>query len=248
MKKLDVVRDGLKVYAELYLPEGSQDSWPIVIFSHGFTAYGGSQEHFAKVFNDAGLGLCLIDFCGGGWKSRSEGSSLDMSVMTEVADLKAVYQVVRKEKGVDPQSIFLMGNSQGGVVSALFSLEVQESIKGLILNFPAFIIPSSSKATYKDLREVPDSTEIFGFPIGKRYYEDIWDLDIYDRIKSFEKEVLIVHGDQDPVVPLSFSEKALETYPHARLKVIQGAGHGYNKDEDMILLAETFDYIRERLA
>ena len=46
-------------------------------------------------------------------------------------------------------------------------------------------------------------------------------------ITPYNKDVLIIHGDQDEIVPLSYSERAIQVYPNAELKVINGAGHGF---------------------
>ena len=44
-------------------------------------------------------------------------------------------------------------------------------------------------------------------------------------------DVLILHGDADNIVPLSYSEKALEVYSSARLEVFPGAGHGFYEED-----------------
>ena len=51
--------------------------------------------------------------------------------------------------------------------------------------------------------------------------------DIYDVIGDYDKDVLIVHGEDDPVVPLSYSERAIKTYRSAELKTIPKAEHGF---------------------
>ena len=247
MKLIDVYRDSKRVYTELYIPEGQKDSYPTVIFSHGFTATGRNQVHFAEVLNDAGFGLCLFDFCGGGFDSRSDGSSLQMSVMTEVEDLRAVYKAVADEAGVDSGNLFLMGNSQGALVSSLLALELEDQLKALVLNFPAFSIPESTRESYPEPDRIPDKTEIFDFPVGAVYHRDIWELDIFEKIGRFKKNVLIVHGSKDEIVPLSFSEKAREIYENAELLVIEGAGHGYTLSEDRILLKRTIEFINRQI-
>lgn len=60
----------------------------------------------------------------------------------------------------------------------------------------------------------------------RRYFEDVQGLDIYDVIGAYDKDVLLIHGDSDGIVPLASSERALEVYPSAELKIIPGAGHG----------------------
>lgn len=59
------------------------------------------------------------------------------------------------------------------------------------------------------------------------------DYDIYEAISAYDKDVLLIHGDADDIVPLSYSEKAVDVYGSARLEVLPGAGHGfYGKDAE----------------
>ena len=50
---------------------------------------------------------------------------------------------------------------------------------------------------------------------------------IFDCIKNYQKEVLIVHGNQDSIVPLEYSKKLNQVYANSNLKIIKGAGHGF---------------------
>ena len=64
----------------------------------------------------------------------------------------------------------------------------------------------------------------------RRYGETIGDatsFDLYDLIPNYTGPVLLLHGDKDPIVPLSYSERAAETFPNAELIVFPGQGHGF---------------------
>lgn len=79
--------------------------------------------------------------------------------------------------------------------------------------------------------------------VGKTYFKDLLDYDIYEDIKAYKKKVLIVHGDADDIVPLSYSRKAVKIYSSASLKVIKGAGHGFDgTDEDKAVRYILFDF------
>ena len=52
-------------------------------------------------------------------------------------------------------------------------------------------------------------------------------MDAYEEISKYHGDVLICHGDKDQVVDLSYSEKAVEAYDNAELKVIEYAEHGF---------------------
>ncbi len=49
----------------------------------------------------------------------------------------------------------------------------------------------------------------------------LFTLYLYKTIKYF------IHGNKDEVVPIKYSERAVEVYYNAAIDVIIGAGHGY---------------------
>lgn len=79
--------------------------------------------------------------------------------------------------------------------------------------------------------------------MGRFYFEPLLGYDIYGEIGNYRRDVLLIHGDQDSIVPLSSSERALEVYPSAQLKVIPGGGHGFHGED----ARQTAEYIVEYL-
>ena len=58
----------------------------------------------------------------------------------------------------------------------------------------------------------------------------------------------MLHGTADKLVPVSVSEKALEVYENAELKVIEGGNHGFPPLEDGTNVREiAYNYIMEFL-
>jgi pimeloyl-ACP methyl ester carboxylesterase len=55
--------------------------------------------------------------------------------------------------------------------------------------------------------------------VGKNYASDMWDYDVYKAMENYEKKVLILHGNRDGIVDVSYSEQAAENYPDAELHV-----------------------------
>lgn len=54
---------------------------------------------------------------------------------------------------------------------------------------------------------------------------------------------MIIHGTSDNIVPISYSERAVTTFPNARLVVIDGAGHGFTGKANEIAKIESIDFI-----
>ena len=51
--------------------------------------------------------------------------------------------------------------------------------------------------------------------------------DIYDLIGQYKGDVLILHGERDRIVPLRYSERAVDVYENAELVVMEGQNHGF---------------------
>lgn len=220
-------RDGQRIYGVLYVPQGAGDRMPALLCSHGFGGSWRSCAQYAEAMAARGYVVYCFDFCGGSPGSRSDGTTLEMSVFTEQADLEAVLAMVQGLDFVDPDRIFPLGTSQGGAVSAITAAEHADEIRGLILLYPAFVLVDNANERDSSPEEIPESTFFLWMEVGRAYFVPLIGYDIYEDIAGYEKEVLLLHGDADDIVPLSYSERALEVYPEARLQVLPGAGHGF---------------------
>lgn len=224
-----VDNSGQRIYGVLYRPVGAEGPRPAVIFSHG---YGGSHNTgapYAEELARRGMIVYCFDFRGGGSGSQSDGTPLEMTVFTEQSDVETVLTWLQAMEDVDSGRIFLMGTSQGGMVSAMTGVDHQDEIRGMVLLYPAFCIPEMARTRFPTEADIPDSTAFFSWmTVGRPYVEAVWDYDVYEDIAAYEDDVLIIHGDQDRTVDLSYSQRAIEVYPDAQLEVIPGAGHGFN--------------------
>lgn len=234
-------RDSNNIFGEIYIPQGEPNhKFPTVIIAHGFTGTYDNNVRFAEIFAKSGIVAYLFDFCGGSNESKSDGKTTEMSILTEKSDMMSVFEQIAKLDYVDPNNIFLMGESQGGVVASLCASELSENIRGLTLLYPVYNIPAYCIPDIVDEESVPDEYTVWGMRLGKIYYTDCMSVDIYGEISKFKGSVIIYHGTDDQIVPFSYSEKAVEIYENAELKAYEGAGHGfedklqYSTAEDMV--------------
>lgn len=219
-------RDGMEIYGELYFPNGQEQS-PLVIIGHGFAdSYRGTTQDAVR-FAEAGIAAYVFDFCGGSPACRSDGETTAMSVLTERDDMETVLDGMKQCSFVTTDAIFLMGESQGGFVAAMLAAKREADVRGLILFYPALVIPDDARELFSDYAEIPPVTELFGVTVGRVYYADVLEMDAFREIEGYGKDVLIVHGDRDGIVPISYAEKAAETYSSAELLTIVGGGHGF---------------------
>ena len=236
-------RDGNRIYGVIYIPREAGEQMPAVIFSHG---YGGNYRvgaQYAQALAEKGYVVYCFDFCGGSPGSRSDGSTLEMSVFTEQADLEAVIRMMQGLAFVDSSNLFLMGTSQGGAVSALAGAAHEEEIRGMVLLYPAFVLADEANRLFRSVDEIPDTYHFMWMDVGRAYFEPLIGYDIYEDIGNYGRDVLLIHGDADSIVPLSYSERALEVYPSAELKVIDGGGHGFSGAD----AEEAIDYMLDYL-
>lgn len=243
VEELYANRDGNQIYGVIYIPQNAGEKMPTVIFSHGF---GGNYQvgtQYARGLAAEGYVVYCFDFCGGSPSSRSDGSTLEMSIFTEQKDLEAVISMIQSLDYVDTDNLFLMGTSQGGAVSAITAAEHEDEIRGAVLLYPAFCLVDMTKERFKNAEEIPDTYFSLWMTVGRTYAENLLDYDIYDAISAYKNDVLILHGDADNIVPLSYSEKALEVYLSAKLEVFSGAGHGFYGEDAKRAIELTTEYL-----
>lgn len=215
-----IYKDNSKIYGKLYTPVVVKDKYPLVILAHSAFLTGDSLKEYAKEFANRGFMAFTFDFCGGSPFSKSDGNIKDMTIFTEVDDLKTIIMYFRNNTYVDIDNIYLFGTSQGGLVSAITANDYKEYIKGLMLLYPAFNIPD----------QVKDTAYSSYMPMGEAYFDTLKNYDVYEHIASFTHNVIIIHGDSDTMVSLEYSKKANDVYQNSQLYIITGAGHGFNKD------------------
>ena len=165
-----------------------------------------------------------------------------MTVGTECEDLNTVIDCVKGLDYVDQERIFLQGESMGGLVSALAAARRQEDVRALVLWYPAFGVPDGARRRYE-----AGEKEVFGLRLGEDFDREAKDIDVYGTIPAYGGPVLMIHGDQDAVVPIGYSERALSIYRDARLTVIPGAGHGYDGADSVAAREYSIDFIREQM-
>jgi pimeloyl-ACP methyl ester carboxylesterase len=67
-----------------------------------------------------------------------------------------------------------------------------------------------------------DINVLDGFTRQKKALDDY---DSHDRVHQIRMPTLVVHGDEDIMVPISFGEELVAMIPHSQFEIIKGAGH-----------------------
>ncbi|MDO5558429.1 MAG: alpha/beta fold hydrolase [Oscillospiraceae bacterium] len=247
-KEMIFYRDNMKIFGKLYLPEG-EGPFPAVIFSGGMRESYTDLETFASLCAQNGIAGVVFDFIGTGGQSQSEGSPLDMSPLTEAADLNAVFDKIASEPEIDSKNIFLWGHSLGGLVSTYVAEQRHDDIKALILVEPSYQMRDQVRERYPEGSEIPDVVDA-SQSLGKAFAEDILSFDIYDKMPDFDSDVLLFEGTTSESIGGAFPEyleRAAQTFRSVHVEAVEGANHFFSGDAGVQMREKTIDFIKENI-
>ena len=248
VQQIHITANGRRIYGEVLLPEGKEGPLPTVICSHGYgSSYKLCKTMVGQPFAAQGYAAVCCDFCGGSKNTKSDLTMMDMSIYTEKEDLLAIIDYVKKQSFVDPDNLFLLGESQGGMVSAITAVDAVDEIKAMVLYYPAFCIPFMAHEQWKTKEEIPEVCEAFNLKISRKYYADVWDLDVYREIAAYDRPVLIMHGDKDATVDHSYGARGAAAYPNAQFITFPGEVHGWTGKGKVKAFQESLKFLNAQI-
>lgn len=222
-----------------------------IIMSHAFLSNQKIMKKYAVALAKEGYVVFTYDFCGGASLGKSDGKFSDMSIDTEKDDLKAVIAYAEKLNYVDIKDLILLGASQGGFVSCLVSSEYQDRISKLILLYPTLCIPDNAREGKMlmikfDPDHIEETFTSRPFKFSPKYPGSAINIDIYNEIKKIKIPMLIIHGNADKIVDISYARKAIDVSvnPSSNLVVLEKAGHGFNKNQFEKAISHIIKYLK----
>lgn len=246
VQKHPIQSGGHTLYGELMLPKDCSGKLPTVICSHGFN---GSYRYFRSSVGMSlamsGFAVYCFDFYGGSVHGKSGGKMTEMSVFTERDQLNDVIRAIKALDFVDQSKLFLWGESQGGFVTAITAAQHNEDLKAVVLFYPAFCARDDIQKRYHSLEEMPEIVDIFGKKVGKVYYEKLFDFDAYAEAAKYTGPVLIIHGDADRTVNVSYGKAAAQAYQNARLEILPGEDHGFSGKGKRKAVKLVYEFLKE---
>ncbi len=64
-------------------------------------------------------------------------------------------------------------------------------------------------------------------------------------LKSIKAPTLVIHGADDPLVPIEGGRDTAESIPGARLRIVPGMGHDFTSKLVPVYLREIADFVSE---
>lgn len=223
-------QQGQKIVGTVYYPNGN-GPFPLIIYAHGY-GYNSDVLSIGPLLNQ-NIAYCHFDFRGGSPFSKSGGSSLAMSVLTEADDLSAVLDTVQKDPKINNKRIFFCGGSQGGYVSTVVATKRPNEIAGLFLISPAFVI-CDMKKIYLNGHNLTKPYRFMNLVISQKYIDAVEQYPIYANMHKYTGPVKIYHAEDDSLVPIKYAEKAATRFPDVSFKRYPNGGHMLFNYEDQI--------------
>ena len=213
----------------------------MVILCHGFLSnkHSRTNRRLTDLLVEKGIATLCFDWFGMG---DSDGMFADLTVGACCDELKQALWFVRS-KGYT--HVGMVGSSYGGLIATLVaSQDPGLSALGLkcpVPDFPEMLqleFGQDAMERWQATGEIPD---IVGQdqPIELRYafYEECLTYDVYAAARKILAPTLIVHGDQDELVPRHQVERLAQSLGGKKsLELLEGADHHFGKPEDFRIM------------
>jgi pimeloyl-ACP methyl ester carboxylesterase len=215
----------------------------LVLLGHGVT---GNKDRPLLIAVAEGLSKrgwpCLrFSYSGNG---NSEGSFEDSNITKEVADLSALIDSLPGNL-----RIAYCGHSMGGAVGVIAAAS-NPRIRVLVTLAGMVYTANFAEREFDDV--TPGEGLMWdepGCPLSQAYIDDLHAIgDTLDVAREIEAPWLLVHGEEDDVIPLLDSEDAFEATPGtAHLVKIPGAGHVFDAASYGRIVEEMDAWLSEHL-
>jgi pimeloyl-ACP methyl ester carboxylesterase len=192
--------DGVRIHG--WFVPAPERAGPTLLLLHGNA--GNISHRFEKlaILRDIGVDVLIIDYRGYG---KSEGKPSERGLYR---DAEAAYDYLTRQRGLDPDRVWLYGESLGSAVAV--ELAARRKVGGVIL-----------EAAFTSIGDVGQAMCPFlpmRWVLGQRFHS-------LGRIAKIQAPILLLHSRDDEYFPLSHAERlARAAGGRARLVTLQG-GH-----------------------
>ncbi|MDY0908716.1 alpha/beta hydrolase family protein [Microbacterium sp. CFBP9034] len=228
---------GLEIQAVIRRPVSGADDSPAIVLLHGdvdpdeysgLTAYDG----FADEFVQRGYVVVVPDLRNHGDSDDDPTWETDMDVGSTLDAINAA-RATAADPMVDPSRVAVVGHSHGGGVAVAVAVAAPDAAAAFAAAAPSHTSP------WENIERFAAGTPYFetvvaahGTPAqSPEYWRDVSSLTFVDRATA---PLLIVHGTEDEIAPLEWSEDLSAAWSaagkDATLVTIPGADHFFEPD------------------
>ena len=253
-RDLAYVTDGHKRQKlDLYIPDGGENL-PLIIWIHGGAWRGGSKERYAP-----------MEYLKSGYAGVSINYRLSQHAIfpAQIEDVKAAVRWLRANAEtyrIDPNRFAAWGSSAGGHLVAMLgttgdvkkfevgeNLEMSSRVQAVVDYFGPTDFLQMDAHRFPDglVHDAPDSPEsqLVGGPI-QEHEDRVAKANPITYVSEDDSPILIIHGDQDKLVPYHQSVLLKDALEETGVPVtfykVEGGGHGWFKDPKVPELTRAF--------
>jgi fermentation-respiration switch protein FrsA (DUF1100 family) len=176
--------DGERLHGWYIPASDDNESQPVLLFFHGNAGNISHRRVSLEIFHRLGLNQLIIDYRGYG-KSTGRPSEDGLYL-----DASAAWQYLLQNRGYNAEQIIIFGRSLGGAVATQLASQVQPS--GVIL-----------ESCFSSARDMAQHT----FPLLSHLLYLRYDFNSLDRVSLIKAPLLILHSQQDEIIPYESAEK-----------------------------------------
>jgi acetyl esterase/lipase len=249
-------KHGLAMTFDVFQPAGTSNGAGILFMvSGGWYSRWTPPEQMTALFQpllDRGFTVFAV----------RHGSSPKFSIPEAVSDVRRAVRFIRKHAGnyeVDPERLGVFGLSAGGHLSLMLGTAADQGKT----NAPDPVERESSRVAAvvavvapTDLRimvwDAPDHLPAYKrFPALDLEMDQAADNSPIVHVTNDDAPTLLIAGDQDELVPIAHSENILKAFKQkgvvAELLVIEGAGHGFQGEDQKKAFDALADWFEKHL-
>ena len=192
------------------------------------------------------------------------GSSPRYPVPDAVADVRRASRFIHAKAdrwGIDPSRIGALGGSAGGHLALMLATtgddgnpkakdpieQASSRIAASVSLYPPTDLRTWTTDPPEAIRKVPALKPSLTFDAA---LEPVCSPILH--VDAKDAAILLIHGDKDELVPISHSTNILpvlnEQKVPAKLVTIEGAGHGFNKEQNVVVVKEMVDWFVKYLS
>ncbi|MFE8702833.1 alpha/beta hydrolase [Cytobacillus sp. FJAT-54145] len=216
-----VSEDGLKLKAKFLKSEPS--SGKAVILAHGYRGHSDQMPGITRFYHEQGFDVLKPDARGHG---ESEGDYVGYG-WHDRKDYQKWIDLLINEKGAT--NILLHGFSMGGATVLMTSGEdLPDEVKGIINDSGYTSVREELVHQLKHMYGLPSFPlmEVTSFITNLRAGYTFEEASAIEQVKKNTRPLLIIHGDQDDLVPTEMAYRIEEVAKSDKeLWIVPGAGH-----------------------
>ena len=239
---------------DLYVPADTGENLPLIIWVHGGAWRGGNKTHYRP-----------MEYLSAGYAGASINYRLSQHAVfpAQIEDVKAAVRWLRANAEtyrLDPNRFAAWGSSAGGHLVAMLgtagdvaefevgeNLEVSSKVQAVVDYFGPtdFLQMDAHRPPDGLVHDAPDSPEskLVGGPI-QAHKDRVAKANPITYVSKDNPPFLIIHGDQDKLVPFHQSVLLKDALEKAGVPVtfyrVEGGGHGWFRDPKIPELTKAF--------